>query len=91
MADIASKIHIESLSASTTTKRVCRANPSRKRVYVQITDSGTAYIVSAQGKPYTEGIKVTSSIPYENVTSTGELWILTSSSTAACIIEQDTD
>jgi hypothetical protein len=88
---LASKTQIRSLSATTVPKKVCTLNLTRKGIYVQITDSGTAYITSAQNSAYTDGIKVTSSLPYENKTTTAELWILTSSSTAACIIQEDTN
>ena len=88
---LASKTIIYSITASTTPRRVCAPNPTRKRVYVQVTDSGTAYIVSKQNNAYTEGIKVTSSLPFEDVTTTADFWVVTSSSTAACIVQEDTD
>ena len=89
--NLASKTLIRSLSATTTPKRVCASNPTRKRVYVQVTDSGTAYVTNAQNSAYTDGIKVTSSLPFEDVTTTAEFWVVTSSSTAACIVQEDTD
>jgi len=88
---LASKILIHSLSATVTPQKVCTNNPTRKGISVQITDSGTAYITSGQNQPYTEGKKVSATLPYENLVATAELWILTSSSTAACIVEESTD
>jgi hypothetical protein len=58
---------------------------------VQVTNGYTAYITSSQKNPYTEGVKVTASLPYESYTTTAELWILTASGTAACIIQEDSD
>lgn len=88
---LASKIQIRSLTASTTPQKVVTSNPTRKCVYVQVTDSANAYVTDGQNKAYTEGRKVTATLPYENKTATGELWILTSTGTTACIIEEHTD
>jgi len=88
---LASKILIRALTAGTVAQRVCSSNKKRTRVYVQVTDSGTCYITSGQNQPYTQGMKCSATLPYENVTATAELWVITSSSTAACAIEEDTD
>lgn len=88
---LASKILIRYLLASTTPQRICASNPTRKLVYVQVTDSANAYVTDSQNKAYTDGRKVTATLPYENKTATAELWILTSTSTTACVIEEHTD
>jgi hypothetical protein len=88
---LSKKTRIFSLTANTVAQRICADNPTRKGLKVQITDGYTAYIINAQNKPYTEGMKVTSSLPYENTTTTDAMWIITSSGTAACIIQEDTD
>jgi hypothetical protein len=88
---LASKIKIRYLQASTTPKKVCTPNPTRKLVYVQVTDSNAAYVTDGQNKAYTEGRKLTATLPYENKTATDALWILTSTGTTECVIEEHTD
>lgn len=88
---LSSKTRIFSLTASTTPQRICAFNPTRKGLKVQVTNGYTAYITNGQSKPYTEGMKVTATLPYENTTTTDVMWILTASGTAACIIQEDTD
>ena len=87
---LASKSRIYSLTVTADPIKLCTKNPTRLMIAVQVT-SGTAYITSGQNKPYTEGIQVTSSLPYSNDTTDAELWILTSTSTAAVIVQEDTD
>ncbi len=82
---------IRSVTASTKPTKIADADSKRTGIYVQVTDSATAYITSNQSAPYTEGYKVSASLPFERSTTKGELWILTSSSTAACIVQIDTE
>lgn len=88
---LASKTIIHALAATTDPKKLCTSNPTRKLIAVHTSGNDVAYITSAQNNPYTEGVKVTATVPYENTTTTAELWIIASSGSNACIVQEDTD
>lgn len=88
---LASKVLIRSIKLETTPERLCSNNPTRKRLYVQITNNGTCHITHAQNKPYTEGILCDKTHPYENTTTTAELWVISQSGNVEGFVEEDTD
>lgn len=82
---------IRAITAKTTPQKIADIDPKRTGTYVQVTDSANAYITSEQNQPYTQGVKVTASLPFERATTKGELWILTSTSTTDCIVQLDSE
>lgn len=75
------------VEAETTAKQLVSANPKRVGLLVTVADTGTAYIISARNMKHTDGIKITSSLPYSNDVSTNEYWIITESNTADVRVE----
>lgn len=79
------------LSVSTAMKELCAANPKRKSIKVFNLAANTVYICTEQPQLYTQGYPVTATIPYENKTFTGRLWIVASTGTNDVRVQVDSE
>jgi len=87
-----SKILTRPLSVTANVTQLCKANPSRTRLFVANLSGNVVYILSAQNLKYTDGIPVAASTgTYENKSTTAPLWIVASTGTNDVRVEEDTD
>lgn len=87
--DKGDKTNTYAVKAEVSPKLLCSANPKRTCVAAYNNGSVTAYVTSAQSKPYTEGRPIIAGADYVNDTTTAELWILTATSSSDIRVQED--
>lgn len=79
------------IDVTTKPKRLCAKDENRTNLLVVNEGAATVYITSEKKLAYTDGIPVEDGDDYRNNSTTAEMWILTSASTATVKVQIDGD
>lgn len=82
------KHRMYSVSVTTTSKLVCRADPKRLHLKIFESAGGTAVLTHGQNVAAADGYPVVSATPYQSDFCQGEYWALTASGTATLRVEE---